>query len=89
MKKQTFATQYPYLAYWINEWGYIKMGNDYDFPYGNFLMLIDQGGVCYEGDKEETFEQAFEKAEKYLHEVEDRFDKETIAALEAEYKNRD
>ncbi len=87
---QTFATQYPYLAYWIKSWGEMRIGYDYDSDYGSFLMLFDQGGTCYEGDEETTFEEAFAKAEKYLREVEfpDRFDKETIAELEKAYKNR-
>lgn len=69
----------------------MKIGNDYDFPYFNFLQLIDQGGVCYEGDKEDSFEAMFEKAEKHIREKEapDRFDKKTRAALEEQYKNRD
>lgn len=37
-----FATQYPYLAYWINEWGYIKMGNsEYTQDENAFLILMD------------------------------------------------
>ncbi len=92
MKKQktTFAEQYPYLDYWINKWGRIDMGNDYDFPYGGFLKVIDTGGVVFECDKEQgdTLDTLFQKAEKYLREVDfpERFDKETIAALEAEYQ---
>jgi hypothetical protein len=89
MKKPTksFAAQYPYLTYWIEDWGYMRIGNDYDFPYGKFLMLLDQGGTCYQGDAEKTLDEAFEKAEKFLREVDfpERFDKETIDSLEAEY----
>jgi hypothetical protein len=90
MKKPTksFAEQYPYLAYWINKWGYIKIGYDYDFPYGGFLMVIDQGGVCYECAAEDTLDAAFANAEKHLREKEapDKFDKEAIANLEKQYK---
>ena len=90
-KKRTFAYQYPYLAYWIADWGYMQIGNDYDFPDGSFLMLLDEGGTCYEGDQEDTLDETFAKAEKFLREVDfpERFDKETIEALEEEYKNRD
>ena len=90
-KKRTFAYQYPYLAYWIEDWGYMQIGNDDDSSYGSFLMLLDQGGTCYEGDAEKTLDEAFAKAEKYLREVEfpERMDKETIAELEKEYEKRD
>ena len=87
-KKQTFAYQYPYLNYWIESWGYMQVGDDYD---GSFLMLLDEGGTCYEGDAEKTLDATFAKAEKYLREVEfpERMDKETIAELEKEYEKRD
>jgi hypothetical protein len=89
MKKpiKTFAQTYPYLAYWIEDWGYMQIGNDVDFPYGKFLMLIDQGGTCYQGDAEKTLDEALEKAERYVREIESkRFDKATKAELEEEYK---
>ena len=87
-KKKTFAYQYPYLNYWIEDWGTLQIGNDYDC---SFLMLFDEGGTCYEGDQEDTLDETFAKAEKFLREVDfpERFDKETIEALEEAYKNRD
>ena len=87
-KKQTFAYQYPYLNYWITGWGEMRIGNGYDC---SFLMLLDEGGTCYEGDEEDTLDKAYAKAEKYLREVEfpERMDKETIAELEKEYEKRD
>lgn len=89
-KTQPFATQYPYLNHWINNWGRIEVGQDDDFPYGGFLKVIDAGGVCFECDQEDALDTLFAKAEKHLREIEfpDCFDKETIAALEEEYKNR-
>jgi hypothetical protein len=89
MKKpsKSFAQQYPYLNYWINSWGWISIGFNEDFPYGGFLKVIDTGGVCYECDRESTLDELFEKAEKYLRDVESRrFDKETIYSLEEAYK---
>ena len=67
------------------------MGNDYDFPYGGFLKVIDQGGVCFECDKADSIDTLFQKAEKYLREVDfpERFDKETIADLEKNYPRED
>ena len=90
MKKpsKSFAETYPYLAYWIEDWGYMQIGNDYDFPHGKFLMLIDQGGTCYQDDSEKTLDDAFQKAEKFLRKVDfpKRFDKEIIDSLEEDYK---
>ena len=87
-KKRTFVYQYPYLNYWIEDWGTLQIGNGYDC---SFLMLLDEGGTCYEGDQEDTLDETFAKAEKFLREVDfpERFDKETIEALEEEYENRD
>ena len=88
-KKQTFATQYPYLNYWIEDWGDMETTNgDWNRPR---IRLIDMGGTCYEDYDAKSHEEALEKAEKYLREVEfpERMDKETIAELEEEYKNRD
>jgi hypothetical protein len=90
MKKppKYFYSAYPYLTYWIEDWGYMQIGNDDDFPYGGFIKLIDQGGVVFETDEGERLDDYFEKAEKYLREVEfpDRMDQETIDSLEEDYK---
>ena len=90
MKKppKYFAQQYPYLNYWIEDWGYMQIGNDHDFPYGGFLKLIDQGGVVFETDDGESIDEHLQKAEKHLREVDfpSRMDKETIEALEEDYK---
>lgn len=90
MKKpnKSFSETYPYLNYWINSWRWITMGFNEDFPYGGFLQVIDLGGVCYECDKEDSLDTLFQKAEKYLREVDfpSRFDKETIDSLEEDYR---
>ena len=38
-KKQPFANQYPYLSYWIANWGYMQIGLNED---SSSLMLIDE-----------------------------------------------
>lgn len=89
MKKpnKSFSEIYPYLTYWIEEWGEMETTD------GNWnrprIRLIDEGGTCYEDYDSKTHEEALVKAEKYLREVDfpSRFDKETIEALEEEYKN--
>ena len=76
--KKSFSTLYPYLAWWVENHGYIQLGA------GNeneaFLTILDDGGVCWEDENSETIDQALKTAEKYLKEVEfpDRFDEETI-----------
>lgn len=86
MKRNSFAQQYPYLAYWIEDWGEMQTTNG---EYNNSrLMLMDEGGAYYEDEGSESIDEAFAKAEKYLREVEfpDRFDQETIDSLEEDYR---
>jgi hypothetical protein len=87
MKNTTppFAQQYPYINYWREEWGDMETTNgDWNRPR---IRLIDEGGTWYEDYDSKTHEEALQKAENYLRSVEGkRFDKETIAALEEEYR---
>lgn len=90
MKKpnKSFSETYPYLTYWIEDWGEMETTNgDWGHPR---IRLIDMGGTCYEDYESKSHEEALERAEKHLREVDfpDRFDKETIESLEDEYKNR-
>jgi hypothetical protein len=84
-KKRHPFEDYPYLTYWVEDWGEIMTTNG---DYGQCrLMLVDEGGTCYADNGSKTFIEAVEKAEKYLREVESaRFDDESIEALEAEYR---
>lgn len=91
-KKQPFASQYPYLAYWVKEWGFMKIGNtEYTQDNESFLTLIDDNDIVYEGDMEDSIDETLKKAEKYLRKVvaPEQFDEEIIEALEEDYKNRD
>ena len=95
MKKQKhpFAKNYPYLLYWVTVWGgYMQIGNtEYTRNDNDFLALVDDNDLVYEGELEETIDETLRKAEKYLRKVfaPDNFDEETIADLEEEGKNRD
>lgn len=86
MKRPTksFAAQYPYLTYWIEDWGKMETTNgDWGHPR---IRLIDEGGTCFENYDSKTYDEALVKAEKYLRDVESqRFDKATKTELEAEY----
>ena len=82
---QPFAQTYPYLTYWIEDWGEMETTNgDWNRPR---IRLLDEGGTCYEDYDSKTHDEAFQKAEKYLREEESkRFDKESREALEEEYR---
>jgi hypothetical protein len=89
MKKpnKPFTEQYPYLAYWIEDWGEMETTNgDWNRPR---IRLIDEGGTWYEDYTSTSHEEALQKAEEYLRSDEGRrYDKETIDALEEEYQNQ-
>lgn len=81
-----FAHQYPYLAYWIEEWGEMETTNgDWGRPR---ISLVDMGGDVYRDYDSKSHDEALAKAEKFLREVDfpERFDKETIDSLETDYK---
>lgn len=70
----------------------MKIGNtEYTQTDESFFTLVDDNDMVYEGDAEDTIDETFRKAEKYLRKVvaPEQFDEEIIAALEAEYENRD
>ena len=80
--KKSSSSLYPYLAWWVENHGFIQigLGNELD----SFLMVIDDGGICWEDNDSSTVDEALKAAEKYLKEVEfpARFDEETIAEIE-------
>lgn len=85
-KKKTFAQQYPYLAYWAEDWGEMETTNG-DWGRAR-ISLIDDGGYVYQDYESKSHDEALQKAEKFLRKVDfpERFDKETIDALEADYQ---
>lgn len=87
MKKppKYFYATYPYLAYFIEDWGEMQTSGGGHHPY---LCLVDEGGNVYTDWKTSDRDEALKKAEKYLREVDfpSRMDKETIESLEEEYK---
>lgn len=83
--KKKFEELYPYLAYWLEDWGEMQTTAA---QYGHSrIMLTDEGGVCYEDQNSRTFDDALQKAEAYIREVEsERFDQASIISLEEDYK---
>jgi hypothetical protein len=84
--KKSFATMYPYLAYWIEDWGEMET-TDGEYNRSR-LTLIDMGGTRYEDKGSKSLDEAFEKAEYYLRNelFPEIFDQETIDSLEEDYK---
>ncbi|MES2733700.1 MAG: hypothetical protein V4714_18285 [Bacteroidota bacterium] len=86
----SFSSKYPYLAYWIENHGYIQLGIDDDSPSDALLTIIDAGGVCWEDEDSSTIEEALSQAEDYLRTTEfpDRFGKKVIEEIEASAKKK-
>jgi|GEM_PF-1417868 len=85
-----FSTDYPYLNWWMNNHGYIQLGNDDDSYSDSILLVLDAGGTCWEDENSDTVEEALGKAEEYLRteEIPDRFDPEVIREIEATLKKK-
>jgi|GEM_PF-1972467 len=67
-----FSKKYPHLIWWIENQGYIEIGED-DFSY-SLLRVLDPGGLCWEGEYSETIDDALEAAEAFLkEELQQRF----------------
>ena len=84
---KSFSEYYPYLTYWIEEWGQIEITNGKD---ESWLTLIAHESICYEDEGSKSIDEAFKKAEKYIRKEEapSHFDVETIDILEEIYKNQ-
>lgn len=69
-----FTKHYPNLAWWIDNHGWIEIGND-DFNYST-MRVLDIGGMCWE-DQSDSFEESLRKAERWASlEIESRFGEE-------------
>jgi hypothetical protein len=89
MKKSlTFSQQYPYLVYWVEYHGYMRLGSDDESAIDSILVLLDAGGTCYEDEGSDSIDEALAAAEEYLRKVDfpERFDQETIDEIEAIYQ---
>jgi hypothetical protein len=82
--KKSFSTLYPYLAWWCENHGYMETGGNTDYGH-SLVVLLDDGGTCWESGKITDLNEAYEAAEKYLKEVEipERFGEEVIAEIES------
>ena len=67
-----FVQQYPHLAWWVENQGYIELGSDYDSS--SLLRILDEGGLCFEDSESDTINDALAAGEEFLEtELPDRF----------------
>ncbi len=67
-----FSQQYPHLAWWIDNHGYIELGSDYNSS--SLLRILDEGGMCFEDSESTDIDEALTAGEEFLEtELSDRF----------------
>ncbi len=59
-----FSNQYPHLTWWINNNGWVALGNDEESD--SMMRLIDATGTCWEDEGSATIDYALAKAEIFL-----------------------
>lgn len=63
MTNSDFARKYPNLVRWIEEYGWIEVGQ-LDGP-APFIWALDEGGVVWEGEESyQSVDAAFQDAER-------------------------
>lgn len=61
-----FSKQYPHVAWWIDNQGWIEIGTD---EYSDSLIrLLDEGGMWWEDKNATTIDEALSNAEAFLAE---------------------
>ncbi len=85
-----FSTDYPYLNWWTNNHGYIRLGTDDDSFSDSILTVLDAGGTCWEDEDSDTVEEALAKAGEYLRtgEIPDRFGPKVVREIEATIRQK-
>ncbi len=59
-----FSKQYPHIAWWVINNGWVALGTDEDSD--SLMRLIDTGGTCWEDDDSDSIDTALSKAELFL-----------------------
>jgi hypothetical protein len=59
-----FSTQFPHIAWWVLNNGWVALGSDEDSD--SLMRLIDPSGTCWEDEDSDTMDIALYKAEMYL-----------------------
>ena len=75
-----FSKQYPHIAWWIDNNGWMKLGNDEDSD--SLMRLIDAAGTSWEDVDSDSIDTALLKAEKFLSKyLPERFPKRFIKPI--------
>jgi hypothetical protein len=59
-----FSKQYPHIAWWVDNNGWMILGNDEDSD--STLRLIDATGISWEDEDSDSMDSALRKAEIFL-----------------------
>jgi hypothetical protein len=59
-----FSKQYPHIAWWVDNNGWMILGNDEDSD--SMMRLIDATGVSWEAEDSDSMDKALDKAELFL-----------------------
>ena len=60
----SFAENYPHLAWWVENHGWLELGSD---EYSSSLLrLLDEGGTCFEDEESEALDDALTAGESFL-----------------------
>lgn len=72
-----FSENYPNLAWWINNHGWIELGGD-DYYRSSWLRILDEGGMCWEDQHAKTLDEAVSRADRWAsQEIATRFGEES------------
>lgn len=67
-----FSKEYPNITWWINNHGWIELGDD-DYS-SSWTRIMDQGGTCWEDKDSESLDESLKKADIWISlEIEGRF----------------
>jgi hypothetical protein len=59
-----FSKQYPHIAWWVDNNGWLILGNDEDSD--SMMRLIDATGISWESADSDSMDKALDKAELFL-----------------------
>ena len=72
-----FSEKYPHVNWWIENHGWIEVGNDEYTK--SMIRLLDEGGTWWEDKKSKTVDEALANAEAFLiKDIPDRFGEDAM-----------
>jgi hypothetical protein len=68
-KKPSFSDLYPNIAAWVQEHGWVEIGDSSDWNPGSFVQAFTLGGTAFEGEtKYASLEEALDALEVGIEE---------------------